>query len=76
MSGTATTRPTKNVAKPMPMMATISNAQIASGRGLVKSARTLVRAATMVSVPRSSIIGTDTTLTANTMPANSAPTAK
>jgi hypothetical protein len=43
---------------------------------LPNSARTLVSAATIVSVPRSSYIGTDTTLTANAIDANTLPTAK
>jgi len=75
MSGTATTRPTKNVAKPMPMMATISNARSpAAGIGEKR--------------PYARQRGDDGVgaavehhrhrydADANTMPANSAPTAK
>ncbi len=58
------------------MSSTIANAQTAIVPGFFASTCTERIAALTASLPRSSIIGTDTTLTANTRVANIAPAAK
>ena len=74
MTGTATTSPTNHAANPSETSTTIVSPHTIIAGTLAENAFRLVSTATMPSVFRSSIIGTDTTLIANTSTAKNPPT--
>jgi hypothetical protein len=74
MTGISTTKPMLRVAKPIAVSTTINVAHTSIGPGLLSSAPKLASIAVIASWLRSSISGTDTTLAAKAIVANTSPT--